>query len=71
MRPLIVPDVHRFKGHITYDSDTNSEIVIPLFAGEKMAGELGIDSPEFNRFDAQDRTELEKITALLMRYSEL
>ena len=29
---LIVPDVHRFPGHIACDAASNSEIVVPLFA---------------------------------------
>jgi len=70
-RSLIVPDVHRFAGHIACDSATNSEIVVPLFAKGKIVGVLDVDSPEFDRFDDRDRRELEKIVSLLMRYSEL
>ncbi len=68
---IIVPDVHKFDGHIACDSATNSEIVIPLFFKEQVIGVLDIDSPEFDRFDSQDQHELEKIAALLIKYSYL
>ena len=68
---IIVPDVHKFDGHIACDSATNSEIVIPLFFKEQVIGVLDIDSPEFDRFDSQDQQELEKIAALLIKYSQL
>ena len=70
-RSLIVPDVHRFKGHIACDSASNSELVIPLLAGEDVVGVLDIDSPKLNRFDERDRRELEKIALLLVHYSDL
>ena len=68
---IIVPDVHKFDGHIACDSATNSEIVIPLFFKKQVIGVLDIDSPEFDRFDSQDQQELEKIAALLVKYSYL
>ena len=68
---IIVPDVHKFDGHIACDSATNSEIVIPLFFKEQVIGVLDIDSPEFDRFGSQDQQELEKIAALLIKYSQL
>ena len=68
---IIVPDVHKFDGHIACDSATNSEIVIPLFFEEQVIGVLDIDSPEFDRFGSQDQQELEKIAALLIKYSQL
>ncbi|MFY9203011.1 MAG: GAF domain-containing protein, partial [Limnochordia bacterium] len=53
-RSIVVPDVHQFPGHIACDPDSNSEIVIPIFAGERIRGVLDIDSPKLNRFDAVD-----------------
>src|SRR5262249_31737114 len=35
---VIVPNVHEFPGHIACDSASNSEIVIPLFDGERVLG---------------------------------
>lgn len=55
---LIVPDVHKFQGHVACDESSNSEIVIPLHFGEKIVGVLDIDSPIFDRFDTDDRDGL-------------
>ncbi|HWS29673.1 MAG TPA: GAF domain-containing protein [Clostridia bacterium] len=57
----LVYDVHRFPDHIACDSDSNSEIVIPLHHAGRVAGVLDIDSPLVGRFDEQDRAGLEKI----------
>ncbi len=50
----LVPNVHDFPGHIACDSASNSEIVIPLHAGEKIVGVLDIDSPTVGRFTEED-----------------
>lgn len=68
---IIVPDVHKFDGHIACDSATNSEIVIPLFFKGRGVGVLDIDSPEFDRFSSRNQQELEKIAELLIKYSQL
>ncbi|MBQ6602169.1 MAG: GAF domain-containing protein [Eubacterium sp.] len=60
-RTVVVPDVHQFPGHIACDSASNSEIVIPIHAGGKIAGVLDIDSPLFNRFSEDDRKALEAL----------
>lgn len=56
---LAVPDVHAFPGHIACDGASNSEIVIPLYAGDTLYGVLDIDSPLLNRFTEEDRAGLE------------
>jgi L-methionine (R)-S-oxide reductase len=60
---LIVPDVHLFEGHIACDSASNSEIVVPLLQGDTLHGVLDLDSPQFNRFDDEDRKGLEALAA--------
>lgn len=63
----IVPDVHKFPGHIACDERSKSEIVVPLiFEGEKI-GVLDIDSPVLNRFDETDQKYLEEIVELLIQ----
>ena len=59
-----IPDVNAFKGHIVCDTDSASEIVIPLTVNNKIIGVLDIDSPILNRFDAQDQKGLESIAVI-------
>ena len=61
----VVPDVHKFAGHIACDSASNSEIVIPMHRGGTVFGVLDIDSPLFNRFDENDRKGLEEFVRIL------
>ncbi|MCD6376588.1 MAG: GAF domain-containing protein [Caldisericaceae bacterium] len=63
---LIVPDVHKFPGHIPCDSASNSEIVVPMLKNQQILGVLDIDSPEFNRFNTTDQKGLEKIVETLL-----
>ena len=60
---LIVPDVHRFPGHIACDTASNSEIVVPLVDGGRLIGVLDLDSPRFDRFTAADAGLLESLAA--------
>lgn len=62
----VVKNVHEFEGHIACDSDTNSEIVIPLIKDEKLIGVLDIDSPVIDRFDTIDKDNLEKLANILI-----
>ncbi len=61
----LVNDVHKFDGHISCDSASNSEIVIPILKNNKVVAVLDIDSPSFNRFDKIDQLNLEKISNIL------
>lgn len=64
----LVKNVHEFPGHIACDSQSNSEIVIPLFKENKLKGVLDIDSPKLERFDDTDKKYLELFAELLERY---
>lgn len=57
----IVPDVHKFAGHIACDAATNSEIVIPIMKNEALIAVLDLDSKNFARFDDIDAEYLTKI----------
>ena len=61
----LVPDVHKFPGHIACDSASNSEIVIPMHRSGEVFGVLDIDSPLFNRFDENDKAGLEEFARIL------
>lgn len=61
----LVPDVHKFKGHIACDSASRSEIVVPIYAGGSIRGVLDIDSPLQGRFDSIDKYYLEEFVRIL------
>ena len=64
-RTVRVPDVHLFPGHIACDDASASEIVIPLRKNGKVIGVLDIDSPEKERFTAEDQDWLETFAETL------
>ncbi len=66
-KTIIVPDVEKFPEHITCDSRSKSEIVLPLKNQDgNIIGVLDVDSNEYNQFDEIDEHELTKI--LKLRY---
>lgn len=65
-RTVIVPNVHEFPGHIACSSQSNSEIVVPVFDEcGNVTGVLDIDSRDFDTFDETDAEWLEKICRLI------
>ncbi|NCT68915.1 MAG: GAF domain-containing protein [Rhodanobacteraceae bacterium] len=62
----LVRDVHAFDGHIACDSASRSEIVVPLYEGERLLGVWDVDSPLLARFDADDRAGMERLCAVFM-----
>lgn len=59
-----VADVDAFPGHIPCDSASRSELVVPLLHADALVGVLDIDSPQPDRFDAEDQTGLEALAAV-------
>jgi L-methionine (R)-S-oxide reductase len=63
---LRVSDVTKFKGHIACDSASRSEVVVPMLTDDShLIGVLDVDSPELDRFDAEDEAGF-KILAGIM-----
>jgi len=60
-----VSDVNKFPGHIACDSASRSEIVVPMMNHARLLGVLDVDSPELDRFDAEDQAGLEEIAAII------
>ena len=60
-KTIIVPDVELFAGHIACNSESKSEIVVPLRSGGEVTGVLDIDSDRLNDFDETDAVFLEEI----------
>ncbi|WP_222565264.1 GAF domain-containing protein [Novilysobacter antarcticus] len=61
-----VADVDAFPGHIACDSASRSEVVVPLVADGRLIGVFDIDSPELDRFDADDQRGMETIAAIFV-----
>jgi L-methionine (R)-S-oxide reductase len=68
---LVVKDVHEFPGHIACDSASNSEVVIPLLAKDRLWGVLDLDSPSVNRFDLDDAAGLQRVADTFLQASDL
>jgi L-methionine (R)-S-oxide reductase len=61
-----VADVNEFPGHIVCDSASRSEIVVPLVTHDShLLGVLDVDSPELDRFDAEDEAGLRTIGKII------
>jgi GAF domain-containing protein len=63
---VLVPNVHAFPGHIVCDEASQSEMVLPVFKGERLIGVLDLDSPQLGRFDDTDREHIEALLRILM-----
>ena len=60
-KTLIVPDVHKFDGHVACDEASNSELVVPLLNHGIVTGVIDVDSPSFDRFDEVDAKGIEAL----------
>jgi L-methionine (R)-S-oxide reductase len=58
---LVVDDVAAFADHIVCDTASRSEIVVPLFTGERLWGVFDCDSPTLARFGDEDRAGIERL----------
>lgn len=64
---IIVENVNEFPGHIVCDSESKSEIVIPLLKDNNVIGVLDLDSYEYSAFNEIDKIYLENLCNLLMK----
>ena len=67
-RPVVVPDVEQFPGHIACDSRSRSEIALPVIKGEHVIAVLDVDSDKLAQFDEDDVAPLTRILNLLRSY---
>ena len=63
----IIPDVHKFSGHIACDSRSASEIVIPIYKDNEIVAVLDVDSKKSDSFDEVDAKYLEKIVEMIYK----
>jgi GAF domain-containing protein len=64
-RIIRVEEVHKFPGHIACDSESASEIVLPVRYKGQIIGVLDIDSPLKGRFTEKDEEELLEIVRII------
>lgn len=65
---IIVENVHLFKGHIACDSESNSEIVVPIIKNNELFGVLDLDSTSIGRFTDTDKIIFEDLVNILVKY---
>jgi L-methionine (R)-S-oxide reductase len=64
-RTEIVPDVNADPRYLACFASTRSEIVVPIFDGGEVVGEIDIDGSDLDAFGATDALFLEEVAALL------
>jgi L-methionine (R)-S-oxide reductase len=62
---IIVDDVNADARYLACSIETKSEIVVPIVDGERVLGEIDIDSDRPAAFDNADRELLESVAALI------
>lgn len=65
-KSVIVPDVHKFPGHIACSTQSQSEIVVPLVKKNRTIFVLDVDSKQLNYFNEKDQQFLEEVVQLLV-----
>ncbi len=62
---LLVPDVEQFPGHIACSSLSKSEVVLPFYREDVVAGVLDIDSEHLNDISEAEAQALQKMLQAL------
>ncbi|MCD6135415.1 GAF domain-containing protein, partial [Candidatus Bipolaricaulota bacterium] len=62
---VIVGDVNADSRYLACFPQTRAEIVVPIYAGDKVIGEIDIDSDTADAFTDDDRNLLEDVARLL------
>ena len=60
-----VPDVHAQDNYLACSLETKSEIVVPIYADEKLVGQIDIDSHELDPFTTEDHELLEWVAQFI------
>ena len=61
----IVPDVNADPRYLACFASTRSEIVVPIFDGGEVVGEIDVDGSDRDAFDDMDARFLEEVAALV------
>lgn len=66
-KTIVVEDVDQFDGHIPCDAASRSEIVVPMFQGDRLIGVWDVDSPQRARFDEHDSIGMQRLVKIFMQ----
>ncbi len=66
-KTMVVGDVLTYHNHIACDSNSRSEVVVPIFIKNVLYGVLDADSPIYDRFDQDTVSFLEEFVTLLVK----
>ena len=67
-KPVVVPDVHAFPGHISCDSRSKSEITLPVYnQQQEITAVFDVDSDRPDSFNEVDREALSGIMELIYK----
>jgi GAF domain-containing protein len=69
-KTVIVDDISADARYLACSAETKSEIVVPVFVGDKVVGELDIDSHFFAAFGLEDKELCEHAAGILGRWLE-
>lgn len=64
---LVVDDVLNHANHIACDSNSRSEVVVPIYIKDKLYGVLDVDSPVLSRFDQDLVSFFESFVQILIK----
>ena len=67
MRTILVDDVNAFADHIACDSNSRSEVVVPIIFDKIVAGVFDVDSPELAGFTPTDQAGIERLVTTFLR----
>jgi GAF domain-containing protein len=67
---VIVDDVNADPRYLSCSTKTRSEIVVPIYARQSIAGEIDIDSHNLAAFTEVDRAFLEEVAGIVGGYIE-
>jgi len=65
---FVVRDVKKEENYLSCSPDVKSEIVVPIFHGDDVIGELDIDSHTRNAFRVEDKNFLEAVSREVSRF---
>ena len=63
---FISADVNAETNYIACSIDVKSEIVVPMYQGEKLIGQIDIDSHKSDRFQAEDEAFLKSVNETIV-----